>query len=95
MATTKVTFTLDAKAVRLIEQLAEQLEKPKSQVVRDAVAEYHERHGKLSLEERLALVKRYDELMARIPKITQAEADAELREIRRARRQGGRPTRAE
>ena len=38
MATTKVTFTLDEKTVQLIGQVAKQLEKPKSQVVRDALS---------------------------------------------------------
>jgi predicted DNA-binding protein len=43
MATNKVTFTLDAETVQRIEDAAEILAKPKSQIVREAVAEYHGR----------------------------------------------------
>ena len=40
---TKVTFTLDAETVHRIDEAAEIQHKPKSQVVREAVADYHRR----------------------------------------------------
>jgi predicted transcriptional regulator len=45
MATTKVTFTLDEETVHRIDDAAVHLAKPKSQVVREAVADYHSRIG--------------------------------------------------
>jgi predicted DNA-binding protein len=39
MATNEVTFTLDAETVHRIEDAAERLAKPKSQIVREAVAD--------------------------------------------------------
>ena len=41
MATNKVTFTLDAETIHRIEDAAEILAKPKSQIVREAVEAYH------------------------------------------------------
>jgi hypothetical protein len=66
------------------------LAKPKSQIVRDAVAEYHQRMGKVGESERLRLLKIFDELVPTFPKRPRKEVQAELREIRRARRHGGR-----
>lgn len=93
MATNKVTFTLDQKTNELINDAAERLGKPKSQVIREAVADYHGRIGKMSEQERQRMLKLFDTLVPLIPKRPQAEVDAELREIRRARRHGGRRSR--
>ena len=95
MATSKVTFTLDPETVRLIADAATRLSKPKSQVVREAIAEYHQRIGKLSESERLRMLKVFDAFVPLIPPRPQSEMDAELREIRRARRHGGRRKRVE
>jgi predicted DNA-binding protein len=87
MATTvKVTFTLDEATVRRLRNAAERLAKPKSQVVREAIYDYHERIGKLSEAERLHKLKIFEEIMAKPSTRSQAEAEKELREIRRARR---------
>ena len=94
MATNKVTFTLDVQTVRQIEDAAERLAKPKSQIVREAVSDYHARIGRLSEAERDRMLKVFDALVPRIPVRPQREVDAELREIRRARQSGGRLTRA-
>ena len=48
MATSEVTFTLDAETVHKIEDAAEILAKPKSQIVREAGAAYHGRIGRLT-----------------------------------------------
>jgi len=90
MATTKVTFTLDNETVRRIDDAAERLAKPKSQIVREAVADYHSRIGRLSESERLRMLKVFDTLVPRIPARPQREVEDELRKIRQARRSGGR-----
>jgi predicted transcriptional regulator len=95
MATNEVTFTLDAETVHRIEDAAERLAKPKSQIVSDAVAEFHGRIHRLSGSEIQARLKIFDTMIALIPARPQREVDAELKEIRRARRSGGRLTRSE
>jgi predicted transcriptional regulator len=44
MATTKVTFALDQASVERLIDLAEQLGKSKSEVAREAIRQYCERH---------------------------------------------------
>ena len=90
MASNKVTFTLDPETVHRIEDAAQRLAKPKSQIVRDAVADYHARIDRLSETERQRMLKIFDTLFPLIPVRPQREANAELKEIRRARRTGGR-----
>jgi|SRR5262249_11447236 len=90
MATVKVTFTLDRATVTRLRQAADVLAKPKSQVVREAIHDYHARIGRLSEEERRRMLRVLDRMMARLPSRSQAEVDAEIREIREARRAGGR-----
>ncbi len=90
MAAVKVTFTLDQETVNRIADAAERLSKPKSEVVREAIQEFHDRLGRLSERERLRLLRVFDEVMPRIAPRPQEEVDAELRDIREARRGGGR-----
>jgi hypothetical protein len=90
MATAKVTFTLDEDTVSRINDAAARLSMPKSGVVREAIAEYHARIGRLSESERLRLLGVFDEMVARIPARPAAAVDRELRAIRKARRAGGR-----
>ena len=52
MASQKVTFTLDADTVARLRTAAERLHLPYSQVVREAIAEYGARIGRLSEAER-------------------------------------------
>lgn len=94
MATVKVTFTLDAGAVAHLNDAAERLGKPKSEVVREAIGDYHARIGRLSERERLRMLQAFDELVPKIPSRSGAAVDEELKEIRRARRHGGRRTRS-
>lgn len=86
----KVTFTLDDDTVRTLRGTAARLSKPQSQVVRDAVADYAARAGRLSETERLQVLRTFDEVVGAIPSKATRDVDAELREIRRARRRGGR-----
>ena len=53
-------------------------------MVREAVADYHARIGRLSESERQRMLKIFDTLFPLIPKRPQREAEEELKEIRRA-----------
>jgi predicted transcriptional regulator len=86
----KVTFTLDDQTVRRLRQTAARLNKPQSQVVREAVADYAAHAGRLGDAERLRMLATLDSIVKRRPTRTAAEVDAELRAIRAARRGGGR-----
>ena len=86
----KLTFSVDEQTARTLRQTAERLKKPQSLIVREAVAEYAARQGRLTEAERRRMLKVIDEMMKRPPSRTQAEVEAELREIRRTRRLPGR-----
>jgi len=88
----KVTFTLDETTVAKLADAAKRLSKPKSEVVREAVQDYHTRIGRLSEQERLRMLHVLDTLAPLVPRRSQKEVDRELREIRLARRTGGRRT---
>jgi len=90
MATVKVTFTLDETTIARLRETAERLAKPKSEVVREAIHDFHERTGRLSERERRRMLQAFDDLVPRIPARPAAEVDKELRAVRRARRAGGR-----
>jgi hypothetical protein len=86
----KVTFTLDEAAVRDLERASQRLEIPKSQVVREALRLYGEQLGRLSEEERSAKLEAFDRLVSRIQDRPREEVEAEVRQVRAARRRGGR-----
>jgi predicted transcriptional regulator len=90
MATTKVTFTFDPATIARLNDAAERLSKPKSEIVREAIHEYHQHLDRLSESEKQRMLAILDEIAQRPPTRPQSEADAELKEIRRARRHGGR-----
>lgn len=90
MATTKVTFTFDSATIARLDDAAQRLAKPKSEIVREAIHEYHQHIGRLSESEKQRMLRIVDEIAKRPPTRPQSEVDAELKEIRRARRQGGR-----
>ncbi len=90
MATRKVTYTLDATTIARLEEAADRLGKPKSQVVREAINDYAARIGRLSEGERLRMLRTFDDVVGRIPERPAGEVDEELAEIRSARRAGGR-----
>jgi hypothetical protein len=94
MASVKVTFTVDVETVARLRAAAERPRIPQSQVVREAIAEYGARVGRLSETERTAMLKAFDRLVPAVPRRAAAAVDAELRQLRAARRQGGRATRA-
>ncbi|HEY6991022.1 MAG TPA: ribbon-helix-helix protein, CopG family [Bryobacteraceae bacterium] len=90
MATTKVTFTLDRISMERLQDAADRLAMAKSEVVREAIMEFHDRIGRLSDRERSKMLRAFDELVPRIPKRSAAGVDAELTEVRRARKAAGR-----
>jgi hypothetical protein len=94
MASIKLTFSLDADTVGRLRTAAERLRIPQSQVVREAIAEYGARIGRLSDAERVAMLKVFDQLVPAGTARPAAAVDAELRQLRASRRQGGRATRA-
>jgi predicted DNA-binding protein len=90
MATTKVTFTLDEPTIARLQQAAERLSLPKSEIVREAIQEFSERIGRLSDGERAKMLRTFDEMVPRIPPRDLREAQKEQRDVRSARRKGGR-----
>jgi hypothetical protein len=92
MGAVKVTFTLDEATVKRIEAASQRLSLPKSQVVRRAVEDYYERLGQMSEQERKRMLRIFDEVIPRIPPRPIGELRRELKEIRLARRSGGRKT---
>jgi len=86
----KVTFTLDDETVARLRRLASRLRRPQSQVVRESIKEYEARSDKLTEDERRRMVAVLDRIMQEPPTRPQAEVDAELREIRAARRRWAR-----
>lgn len=89
---TKVTMTLSDDAIEALNRSAKNLGKPKSQIVREALLSYADRPGELTPEERARRMAILEEIRKSFPTRPQREADAEIREIRRARRRGGRRT---
>ena len=84
---------MDEGTVETLRTTAERLHKPQSQVVREAIVEYAERVGKLGEQERLRLLQVFDAVVPAIPPRPAAEVDAEISEVRAARRRGGRAKR--
>ena len=92
MAIQKMTFSLDTLTAARINALARDLGKPKSAIVREAVSVYARTRGKVTEEERVERVRVFREFLAKTPPRPREEVNAELRELRLARRTGGRRT---
>ena len=90
MATTKVTFTLDAETISRLRLTAARLARPRSAIVREAIRDFSERVGRLGERERLRTLEAFDRLVPRIPARPLREVEREIAEIRRDRRAGGR-----
>ena len=87
-----MTFTLDEATATRIDHTALRLGIPKSAVVREAVAEYAARAGRLSETERLLMLRKFDDFVTRIPLLPEHAADTEIDAVRSTRRLGGRRT---
>jgi predicted transcriptional regulator len=90
MATVKVTFTLDEVTIEKLNQIANRLSKPKSQIIREAIGDYHAKADRLSEVERARMLRAIDEMMARSPARPESQVEKELRELRHARTSRGR-----
>jgi Arc/MetJ-type ribon-helix-helix transcriptional regulator len=84
----KLTFSLDDETVRILRRVSEQKRKAQSLVVREAIAEYGAREDRLPDEERERRLAVLRELTSQPPASSSAEADRELRDLRRTRRTG-------
>jgi len=91
----KMTFTLDRETADRIDKTARRLGLPKSGVVREAVAEYAARAGRLGEAERLRMLRVLDGVIRRPATRPQADVEREITEVRTARRTGGRRSRDE
>lgn len=87
-----MTFRLDTLTAARINALSRDLGKTKSAIFREAVSVYARTRGKVTEEERIERVRLFRELVGKIPPRPRDEVDAELRELRLARRRGGRRT---
>lgn len=85
----KATFTFDETTIRRLNDASARLARPKSQIVREAIHDYHSRLDRLSDSERDSMLRAFDELVPAIPARARAEVDRELREVRRARKTAG------
>lgn len=90
MASVKVTFTLDSATITRLQDAASRLALPKSEVVREAISEFHDRIGRLSDRERTRLLRAFDELVPKIPARPMREVQKELNSLRQSRRLGAR-----
>ncbi len=90
MVTVKATFTLDEPTVARLRHIAARLGRPQSQVVREAVADYAQRVGRLSEQERLRLLQVFDAVVPAIPPRPLQHVEREIAQLRQARRAGGR-----
>jgi hypothetical protein len=86
----KVTFSVDDETVRMLKATSERLRKPQSMIVREAVAEYAARAGRLTEGERRRLLRALDEITGRPPTRPQAEVARVIAGIRRSRRAAAR-----
>jgi hypothetical protein len=86
----KCTFVLDEQSVTYLARAATRLGMPKSQVVREALRVYDEQLGRLTDEERDRALAAYDRAIAEVPSRPRQDVQAELKELARARRRGGR-----
>jgi hypothetical protein len=85
----KATFTFDEATIRRIAEASARLGRPKSQIVREAIHEYHERLDRLSDRQRDSMLRDFDALAPAIPARARTDVNRELREVRRARRTAG------
>ena len=86
----KVTYSLDDATVRRIRRTAERLGKPRSHIVREAVAEYDARTDRLSEAERLRMLDVLDRWRKEAFTRPRESVEAELHEIRSSRRESSR-----
>ena len=77
---------LDEESIERLSVTAKRLRKSKSEVVRKAIADYHDRVGRLSEAERQRLLGIIDTSLSRLPRRRQADVAKEIEAIRAGRR---------
>jgi len=90
MASVKATFTLDPETASRLAQMADQLQRSKSEIVREAVFDYGARIDRLGERERIRMLAAFDDLVPGIPQRPASAVDAELADLRATRESGGR-----
>lgn len=91
----KFTFVFDEETARALRATAARLGKSQSLVVREAIAEYGARAGRLTDAERRRMLGTIDGLMRHAPVRSRQAVAAEIQSVRRARHHGGRKHRVE
>jgi hypothetical protein len=91
----KFTFVFDQATASALRATAARLGKSQSLVVREAVAEYAAHAGRLTDGERRRMLGAIDALMRRAPARNRRAVATEIRDIRAARRGGGRRHRSQ
>lgn len=91
----KFTFVFDEQTARTLRATAARLRKSQSLVVREAVAEYAAHAGRLTDSERRRMLTTIDSLQRQPSSRSAGAVRAEIRAVRKARRQGGRQRSAE
>jgi predicted transcriptional regulator len=91
----RVTFTVDEDTLNVLKRLSARFNKAQSVIFREAIRDYSERADQLSAAERDRMLNVLDRIRARKPTRTNAEVDAELADVRAARKTGGRRTRVQ
>lgn len=86
----KRTFVLDEESSAYLDRMAERTGMAKSQVVREALRVYGEQLARLTAEERDRLLAAFDRAAIAVPDRPRKEVEAELADVARARRAGGR-----
>ena len=84
----KVTYTLDDETVERIRLAAVRDRRPRSSVVREAVARYAAQSERLSQEEIREQLRILDAIAEMPPTRSAKAVDAELRRLRESRRSG-------
>jgi len=86
----KMTFTIDNDTADTLRRISKRVDRPQSQVLREAIRHYEPHAGQLSAQERKTRVELFDRVIKSIPKTPAKKVDAELLDIRSSRRQGWR-----
>jgi hypothetical protein len=84
----KMTFTIDETTANILRRISKRVQRPQSEVLREAIRHYEPHAGHLTPEERKKRVELFDKVIDLIPNRPTTEVDFELRELRRSRRQG-------
>lgn len=86
----KMTFSLDDSTADTLKRLSKRLQRPQSQVLREAISYYEPHAGKLTKAQQAERVALFDKVLAAVPSRPVSEVDAELKNVRQSRRTGWR-----